>query len=523
MAGVESLIWVAGGIAALVVVLTLAVSIYSRRYKRVAPDEALVVFGRKGSDGRGVEIVLGGGRFIWPVFEDVRTIKLSTRQIPVQVPEVITKQGVALQVHGIAQVKVKSDPASLATAAEQLLDKTPEQIGQMSQKILIGHIRTACAKMEIEDINSDRQKLGKLIQEEAVPELEKLGLEMTVFTIEDIQDTVGYLRALGEKRTAEVKRDAQIGKAEAEREGAIKVAQAKRDQESATSEALDRDLKIKRIQAQQAGLSEEAARQADIASSEKNRDVKKQQFAAEVQKEKAQADIAYQLQQTKAQQDLADIDAELKQRLAIVRERDETLTRVIPARKAAEALAAQAEGEKQKIIITADARASEVTRLAEGEADRIRLLATAESERVQKVGAAAAEAEGLMLTARAAGARKMAEALAEPALLELEKYKLLAPQLPAIAEALGKSLQGTEKVFVMGGPQDFVSGVVGIGALLPELVRTVTGSTVLENVNNASRAVQGKLDAEAGGGAAGLGETAAKLGARLDATDNDDQ
>jgi flotillin len=255
-----------------------AFAMFARRYQKVPPDRVLVVYGRRSTikvrDAAGVmhprevgyRFVQGGGTFILPVLEKFAWLNLSTHTVEPVVEDVVTQQGVPLTVEGVAQIKIKSDTVSVATAAEQLLGKDDKEITTIAQKTLEGHIRGVCATLTVEAINADRAALSAKIQEEAVPDFERLGLEITTFTIKDIKDKVNYLTSLGERRTAEVKRDAAIGKAQAEREATIKVAEAKKDQEVASAKALQQDRVIGVTQAEKEGAVAKAAREAEAAA-----------------------------------------------------------------------------------------------------------------------------------------------------------------------------------------------------------------------------------------------------------------
>ena len=363
----------------------------SKRYIKVPPNKAMVISGRRYKGQRrnrqgeiedvelGFRIVQGGAAFVIPVLERHDFLDLNTMQIKVMVRKVVTKEGVPLSVESTAQVKISSDFASLGTAAEQLLDMSENGIAAMADKLLVGYIRGSCTQLTIEDINADRAALAEMIQKQAVPDLLSLGLELTVFNIEDISDEVGYLEALGQRRTAEVKRDAEIGRANAERDQKIKVAEAKREAEIAEANALERDLKIQRTQAERDGSVQEATRQAEIAEAERDRDVRKEQYRAATAAEKARADASGKIEDQKQLQAVKDEEAK-------VREREEKIKQVIPAAKQADAVAITAEGQKKKTVIEAQAEAERIREIAKAEAEKTKITAAAEAERIKVTG-----------------------------------------------------------------------------------------------------------------------------------------
>src|SRR5216117_51345 len=218
----ESLIasWgtVALGTVGIVVVVIIFLAIWAGRYTKVGPNQVLVVSGRKhiyrDPDGtvqsRGFRIVKGGGTFVIPVVEKVDLLSLELLTIDVQTPEVYTSKGVPVRVDGVAQIKVKGDDISIATAAEQFLSKGVDDIKNIATQTLEGHLRAILGTMTVEDIYQNRDAFASKVQEVAAGDMANMGLSIVSFTIRDIRDGQGYLEALGKPRIAQVKRDAQI-------------------------------------------------------------------------------------------------------------------------------------------------------------------------------------------------------------------------------------------------------------------------------------------------------------------------
>ena len=516
-----------------------AFAMFARRYQKVPPDRVLVVYGRRSMiqvrDASGVmqkrevgyRFVQGGGTFILPVLEKFAWLNLSTHTVEPVVEDVVTQQGVPLTVEGVAQIKIKSDAVSVATAAEQLLGKDDKEITTIAQKTLEGHIRGVCATLTVEAINADRAALSSKIQEEAVPDFERLGLEITTFTIKDIKDKVSYLTSLGERRTAEVKRDAAIGKAQAEREATIKVAEAKKDQEVASAKALQQDRVIGVTQAEKEGAVAKAAREAEVASAVKERDVAQAKFSAEVEKARADKEIAFQIQSTVRSKELeaervqvaivrAEKEAELREREILLAQKQQEAQVVVPARKHAEALAAQAEGEKRQVAIMAEGRAAELRSIAEGKAAEIRALASAEAERTHLLAKAEAERVRLLADAEAERVRKVGEAEAAAMKLKADAYQkfgeaakldIVAKILPEMTDSMAKSLQNTEKVIVITGPGgggELPQMVANGLATIPAVVKGLTGQSVTELLGSTAAAFRDGADGREGAGVAGL-------------------
>ena len=219
----------------LVVVVVIFAAIWASRYIKVGPNEVLVVSGRPhrytDPDGtvqiRGFRIRKGGGTFVIPVIEKVDRLSLELLTIDVQQEQdVYTSKGVPVRVDGVAQIKVKGDDISIATAAEQFLSKDTEAIKNIAMQTLEGHLRAILGTMTVEDIYQNRDAFAQKVQEVAAGDMANMGLGIVSFTIRDIKDSQGYLDALGKPRIAQVKRDAQIAQAEADRDAMIKSSQA---------------------------------------------------------------------------------------------------------------------------------------------------------------------------------------------------------------------------------------------------------------------------------------------------------
>src|ERR1700693_1750415 len=269
-------------LAAIVIVIVMFLLLYMvfSRYTKVGPNQVLIVSGRKHrlEDGSvvGFRIVKGGGTFVYPVLEKVDILSLELLTIDVQTPEVYTSKGVPVKVDGVAQIKVKGDDISIATAAEQFLSKGVDDIKNIAMQTLEGHLRAILGTMTVEDIYQNRDAFASKVQEVAAGDMANMGLSIVSFTIRDIRDGQGYLEALGKPRIAQVKRDAVIAQAEA-----------------------DRDAMIKSSQATQAGQEAKFAADSKIAEAQRDYQSNVAQYQAAVNQKKAEADLAYDLQKYK--------------------------------------------------------------------------------------------------------------------------------------------------------------------------------------------------------------------------------
>jgi flotillin len=506
--GLGILALVVGAIVAFVIIVLL---IYASRYKKVPPDSAMVVYGQGVKKGaRGYTVVSGGGKFILPVVQGYEFLPLDVRTLEIVVKDIVTDvktSGAKLNIKAVTQVKIASDEASLYTAAEQLLHKRDDQINEIAQKTLEGHVRGICATMTIESINSDRDAVAAQVQSQAAKDLRNMGIEIRSFVIKEIEDEYGYLDALGRRRTAEVIRDARIGEAIANKEATIKEAESAREAERANSEA-----------------------EAQVALFHKERDITKQNAVAEVEIARANRSISFDLQDKKRRQELikeqVQIDIEDKKKRIELQEKEierkakeQEAVQVVPARAAADAKIAEADGEKGKIeriaeaekiqtILGAEATQSQLKLIADGEKSKLEMLAQGQAEKILQEGGA--EAEIIRLKGEAEAAAIKAKGLAEAEAMEKKalawrKYgdaaitQLVIDKLPSIVQAAASSLEGVEKVIVMGdqGPNGFVNKTVDIAAQMPALVESLTGVDVTKLIRKVVETQTGEVEVEA--------------------------
>jgi flotillin len=342
---------------AVVVILLLLVAFVASRYHVAGANEALIVAGSRGAKVRdehgqtvsargdkGVKVVVGGGTFVMPLINRVGRLKLTARQIGVQLTDAVTSQGIKVQVQGVATFKIGRDVESLRNAAERFLDAKPEQVDSIVKNVLEGSLRSIVGTLTIEELIRDRQKLLQQVQDAAKGDLATSGLQIDAFTIQSFSDESNYIELLGKQSVATVTRDARM-------------AQAATDQDAAVREAEAQQVKIN------------AARDVSLREAE----TKTQVAAAQ-----ARADQAGPLAQAEAQQEVVRKQTELAQLEADRKEKELLSTTVKPAAAEAQAVIARAEGEKRARIASAEADA-ETTRL-EGGAEAQIVLTKGEAE-----------------------------------------------------------------------------------------------------------------------------------------------
>lgn len=476
LAEITTTMWIVIGVAAFLFVFFMFFGIWASRYTKVGPNQVLVISGRKhrivDPDGTardvGFRIVKGGGVFVWPVYEKVDVLSLELLTIDVQTPEVYTSKGVPVRVDGVAQIKVKGDDISIATASEQFLSKGSDEIKNIATQTLEGHLRAILGTMTVEDIYQNRDAFASKVQEVAAGDMANMGLQIVSFTIRDIRDGQGYLEALGKPRIAQVKRDAQIAQAEA-----------------------DRDAMIKSSQATQAG--QEAKFQADTKIAEAQRDYQSNvaQYQAAVNQKKAEADLAYDLQKFKTGQL---VKAEEVQVQIIEKQKQIELQQQEIQRKQRELEAnvqKPADAERYRVETLANAKRFQLETEATGAAAASKQEGFAAAEVAKATGLAEADANKARGLAEAAIIEAQGKANAEATRLKAEAFQkyneaavieLLVKVLPEIAGKISEPLSKTDKITIInsgngsgGGASRITGDVTQIISQLPPVLESLTG------------------------------------------------
>jgi flotillin len=492
-AGDFPLITVIFGIGALLLVFFIFAGIWASRYTKVGPNQVLVISGRKhritDPDGVarevGFRVVKGGGVFVWPVFEKVDVLSLELLTIDVQTPEVYTSKGVPVKVDGVAQTKVKGDDISIGTAAEQFLSKGVDEIRNIATQTLEGHLRAILGTMTVEDIYQNRDAFASKVQEVAAGDMANMGLTIVSFTIRDIRDSQGYLDALGKPRIAQVKRDAQIAQAEA-----------------------DRDAMIKSSQATQAGQEAKFAADTKIAESQRDYQMNVANYQASVNQQKAQADLAYDLQKYKTGQL---VKAEEVQVQIIEKQKQIELQQQEILRKQRELEAnvqKPADAERYKVEALANAKKFQLETEAAGAAAAAKAQGFANADVQKATGLAEAEANRARGLAEAAIIEAQGKANAEATRLKAEAFQkyneaavieLLVKVMPEIAGKISEPLSKTDKITIInsgngdgGGASRITGDVTRIMAQLPPVLESLTGvkfEKLLEQVPTLKKAM----------------------------------
>ncbi len=417
------------------------------------PNQALIISG----GGKEPRVIVGGRALVLPFVNRAQILSLEVMTLDVGTPRVYTKEGVPVSVDGIAQVKFARSEEAIRVAAQQFLGKPQSQIASIALQTMEGHQRAMLGTMSVESIYQDRDAFAKQVREVASTDLANMGMEIVSFTIRNIQDDEGYLDALGVKRTSEVKRDATIGLAEAERDSAIRSAQAKQEAEAARYIA-----------------------ETGIAESAREFNVSRAGFDQQVNARNAEAELAYELQATKTKQQIRteEIQIEVVERQRQIQVQDQEVLR--RERELEATVRKPAEAERYRLETISTGEKASVLMEAEATAETIRLRGDAEADAVRAKGLAEADAM-----------RQKAEAWKEYGQAAL--VERLVESMPAVAAAIAQPLSKTDRISIIsnGGADGAGTGasrvtrdVTNIISQIPEVIESLTGIDVIGSIRN---------------------------------------
>merc|ERR1711881_334261 len=407
----------------------------------VGPNEALIVSG--GCCGSRSKITrVGGWAWAWWLVTDVQRLSLEVMTLNPVCENVETAQGVPLTVTGVAQVKIMKNTDLLHTASEQFLGKKEHEIKSTVLQTLEGHLRAILGTLTVEEVYKDRDQFASLVREVAAPDVGRMGIEILSFTIKDVYDNVTYLASLGKAQTAAVKRDAEIGVAQANRDAGIREAECEK---AAMDVKYNTDTKI-----------EDNSRAFKL---------QKANFDREVNSAKAEAQLAYELQAAKIQQKIRNEEIQIQvveRRKQIEIEEQEIKRR---RRELIATVKLPAEAEAYKVQTVAEGMRTKTVESARADGEKIRLIRGAEAKAVEAVGRA--EAESMRMKASAYKQYGDAAILA-----------LVLESLPQIAAEVSAPLAKTDEIVMLGGADKTTSEVNKLLGQLPPAVQALTGVDV---------------------------------------------
>merc|ERR1719283_331080 len=353
-----------------------------------------------------------------------------------------TKQGVPLTVTGVAQVKIMKDPKLLNIAAEQFLGKKEDEIVDTILQTIEGHLRAILGTLTVEEVYKDRDQFAQLVREIASPDVGRMGIEILSFTIKDVYDNVDYLASLGKTQTEAVKRDAEIGVAQANRDAGIREAECEK---SAMDIKYSTDTKI-----------EDNSRAFKM---------QKANFDTEVNSAKAEAQMAYELQAAKIQQRIRneEIQIQVVERRKQIEIEDQEIKR--KEKELISTVRLPAEAEAYKVQTVAEGMRTKTVESARAEGEKIKLTGGAEAKAVEAVGRA--EAESMRM--KASAYKQYGDAAIMSLVLEA---------LPQIAAEVAAPLAKTDEIVLIGGQDRTTDEVNKLVATLPPAIQALTGVDV---------------------------------------------
>lgn len=365
------------GIIGIVVIALFIIILLVSRYRIASPDIALIIsgtaLGNKNvytdpSTNNKMKIVSGGGSFVLPVIQSAKTLSLLSSKLKVSTPDVYTKEGVPVTADGTVIIKVGSTTEDIATAAEHYLGKENEDLENEAREVLEGHLRSILGALTVEEIYKNRDRFNQNVQEVASVDLAKMGLTIISFTLKEVTDKNGYLDSLGQGRIAEVRRDADI-----------KTAQA------------DKETRIQRALAEQQSKKEELQRQTETAEAEKEKSLRVAEYKRQENVATAQSESAYELEKAKLNKQVIieqgnaqiverekQIELQEKETIKKEREYDASVRKKADAERYA--IEQASEANKAKAIAESEARAKEIELNGKAEAESIRQIGQAEAE-----------------------------------------------------------------------------------------------------------------------------------------------
>ena len=387
-----------------VVVLIVTLAAILKRYKRCPSDKILVIYGKTGRNAS-AKCVHGGAAFIWPVFQNYAFLDLTPISIECNLTNALSKQNIRVDVPCRFTVGISTDTDSMTNAAERLLGLTTAAIQNIATDILFGQLRLVIATMDIEEINADRDKFLANVSTNVEAELRKIGLKLINVNVTDIRDESGYIEALGKEAAAKAINDAKKSVAEQNRYGEIGKAEADRDKDIRIAETA-RDTRIKTADANAKAVEGENSAKISIANSD----------ALRREKEAEAARIAVAAEKVQAAKALEE---------AYKSERDAELARADREKATQQAnIVVPAEIDKQKAIINAEAEAEKVRRLAKGEADAIYAKMDARARGLLEILSKQAEGFGQVVNAAAGDPQKAVLLMIADKLPELVKTQV---------------------------------------------------------------------------------------------------
>ena len=380
-----------------------------------------------------------------PLLESAQTLPLEVFTVPIKTPEVLTAAGVHIIAEAIAQVKVSSKEHLIRTAAEQFLGRGAGGIKEVTAQILEGSIRAVLGSMTVEEVYQQREEVASRVMQTSSDDFERMGLQVLSFALKDISDTQGYLTALGQPRIAQVKAEAEVAQAEADKESTIKAALARKEGDVVKFHA-----------------------ETELAEANRDYELKRSEYQAIINQKRATTDMAYDLERQKLNQQLRRQEFEVK-----LVEKDGSIKleeREIERKK--KELEAQ-------VRLPAEAKSFQAKAEADTESYRLALMAKGKNEALRNNGLTEAELLRARGEAEASAMKDKAESW--KTYNEAAIYQMVLDRLPELARAVSEPLAKVDKIVMLNsgegnlGASKITGQVAEVLAQLPTIVETLTG------------------------------------------------
>ncbi len=353
------------GVNTVILVAVIGILLFSlilwffSRYKKCPSDKIMVIYGKvgKNQDGssRSAKCIHGGAAFIVPVIQAYEFLDLTPLSIPVDLKNALSRQNIRIDVPSRFTVGISTEPSVMQNAAERLLGLQLAEIQELAKDIIFGQLRLIIATMDIEEINTDRDKFLEAVSRNVEVELKKIGLRLINVNLTDISDESGYIAALGKEAAAKAINDAKKSVAEKERDGAIGEANAKMDERVNVSKADAEAIQGENLAKTEIAMSNATLRE-------------KQAEALRI------ATAAEKIQAAKALEE------------AYSAEKEAEMARSAREKATLEAdVIVQTEINKRQIELEAEAEAEKIRRKAKGEADAIYAKMEAEARGMEEI------------------------------------------------------------------------------------------------------------------------------------------
>jgi flotillin len=461
----------------MVVAILFLMAMFASLYRKAGPHEALIIYGF-----RGTRIIKGHGAVIFPLVEHAKELSLQLMSFDVAPQQdLYTKQGVAVSVEAVAQIKVKSDPESIQTAAEQFLTKTDQSREALIRLVMEGHLRGIIGQLSVEEIVKQPEMVADRMRSTCAEDVTKMGLEVISFTIREVRDQNDYITNMGRPDIARIKRDAEVAAAEADRDIAIKRSESQRASA------------IAKAHADQERVMAETLSQAAQAEAQRDLEVRRAQYLETVKRQQAQADKAYDIQTNIMQQQVVAEAGKVRQ----VEKEQEVIVQEAEIRRNENELIAtvlkKAEIERRRTETIAMGEKLRITQEAEGRAVATRVQGEADASIILLKG----EAEAKAMNVKAEAYQEWNQAAVVDKLITM---------MPELVRALAAPLANIDKITIVStgdgsaaGMHKITGDMTQMAAQIPALFESLSGMQMSELLGKVKTIGSPKSDTAAGG------------------------